>query len=211
MSVENCNVSSITENRTSPKFKHRRFPESWKYLDDEVSEVLKVVSFKTNALFYELLFDFNTFCRSYHIPFYTARHAFRENRVWKSLRWIWAQNYSFAQQMFITTDEMYHKITLFYTFQVLLEASGITTQVAVLITCVCQRLPSTTTTKLMQPHTGDVSTLLNTRSLISRLMQANKTMTFPVPYAVPPIEAAAWWYPRRWHVLLVGPGNTTDI
>ena len=32
--------------------------------------------------------------RSYHVPFYSTRHAFQENYVWKSLLLLWVQNRS---------------------------------------------------------------------------------------------------------------------
>ena len=68
--------------------------------------------------------------------------------------------------------------------QVLQEGSRIHTLVAVLITCVSQRIPSTTNTKQVLAHTGHMSTLVNIKSTAtSHHCQANTIMTSPVPFA----------------------------
>ena len=54
--------------------------------------------------------------RSYLITVYTARYAFRENRVWKSLRWIWVQNNSFTQYISIKWTDLVSKHTREFYF-----------------------------------------------------------------------------------------------
>ena len=54
--------------------------------------------------------------RSYHITVYMTQYAFRENRVWKSWRWFWVQNYSFAQQIVIEWTDLVSKHTKEFYF-----------------------------------------------------------------------------------------------
>ncbi len=63
-----------------------------------------------------LLYDWLIYRRSYHITVYTTRYAFRENRVWKSLRWFWIQNFAFTQQIFIEWTDLVSKHTKEFYF-----------------------------------------------------------------------------------------------
>ncbi len=57
-----------------------------------------------------------TYHRSYHITVCTTWYAFRENRLWKSLRWIWVQNYSFTQYIFTEWTDLVSKHTREFYF-----------------------------------------------------------------------------------------------